>query len=72
MHSCSACVLVLGVIFVLQFNSQDPDIYAGTAKGIGTNAANIANLTYFQNILRLDSSLKNNKSLTCKIWAPKH
>lgn len=46
-------------LYALQFNSPDPDIYAGTATGIGTAAANIANLTYFQNIsgtLRMGSA----------------
>jgi hypothetical protein len=37
-------------LYALQFNSPDPDIYAGTAKGIGTNTATIGNLTYFQNV----------------------
>jgi len=37
-------------LYALQFNSPDPDIYAGTATGIGTISANIANLTYFQNV----------------------
>lgn len=37
-------------LYALQFNSPDPDIYSGTATGIGTNTANIANLTYFQNV----------------------
>jgi hypothetical protein len=37
-------------LYALQFNSPDPDIYAGTAKGIGTNNATISNLTFFQNV----------------------
>ena len=37
-------------LYALQFNSPDPDIYAGTAKGIGTNNATIGDLTYFQNV----------------------
>ena len=36
--------------YALQFNSPDPDIYAGTATGVGTNTASIVKLTYFQNI----------------------
>ena len=35
-------------VYVLHFNSPDPDIYAGTATGIGTATASIGNLTYFQ------------------------
>lgn len=38
------------LLYALQFNSADPDIYSGTATGIGTNTANIGNLTYFQNV----------------------
>lgn len=37
-------------VYVLHFNSPDPDIYAGTATGIGTATASIGNLTYFQNL----------------------
>ena len=37
-------------LYALQFNSPDPDIYVGTAKGIGTNNATISDLTYFQNV----------------------
>ena len=37
-------------LYALQFNSPDPDIYVGTAKGIGTNNATIGDLTYFQNV----------------------
>ena len=38
------------LLYALQFNSADPDIYSGTATGIGTKTANIGNLTYFQNV----------------------
>ena len=38
-------------LYALQFNSPfDPDIYSGSLSGIGSNSANISNLTYFQNV----------------------
>ena len=37
-------------VFVLHFNSPDPEIYAGTATSTGAGTASIGNLTYFQNI----------------------
>jgi hypothetical protein len=37
--------------YALQFNAAfDPDIYAGSLTGIGSNSATISNLTYFQNV----------------------
>ena len=35
-------------LYALRFNSPDPDIYAGSVKGIGNNTASIDNLTYFK------------------------
>lgn len=38
-------------LYALQFNAPfDPDIYAGSLSGIGSNSATISNLTYFQNV----------------------
>ena len=41
----------LAKLFALQFNAPfDPDIYAGSLSGIGSNSATISKLTYFQNV----------------------
>ena len=38
-------------LYALQFSAPfDPDIYAGSLSGIGSNSATISNLTYFQNV----------------------
>ena len=38
-------------LFALQFTAPfDPDIYAGSLSGIGSNSSTISNLTYFQNV----------------------
>ena len=38
-------------LYALQFTAPfDPDIYAGSLSGIGSNSATISNLTYFQNV----------------------
>ena len=38
-------------LYALQFSSpSDPDIYAGSLSGIGSNTATVNNLTYFQNV----------------------
>jgi hypothetical protein len=38
-------------LYALQFSAPfDPDIYAGSLSGIGSNSATISDLTYFQNV----------------------
>jgi hypothetical protein len=47
----SSTNLASAQFYALQFNAPfDPDIYAGSISGIGSNSATMSNLTYFQNV----------------------
>ena len=37
-------------LYGLHFNTQDPDLYAGSVLGVGAASASVSNLTFFQNI----------------------